>query len=204
MPSFSISAVFLNNHYNIWICTPERGNPIPMECYQQCWLSTHYPRIQLDICLFYSMIRSWTLFQISIWAALLNLFSRLFWPKFHLSFSQISQKPWGGWVGKQIWERFPKKKRVFFWQLPLCKQRLTLINPSVSGNLYLVKCQWIWFQKNEICLHPPWEIINFFEIIPIVKYSFRNLVRLCNSTPLLLLHNCFYSHLHDCFIHVAA
>ena len=30
--------------------------------------------------------------------------NRLFRPKFHLSFSQISQKPWGGWVGKQIWE----------------------------------------------------------------------------------------------------
>ena len=40
--------------------------------------------------------------------------NRLFRPKFHLSFSQISQKPWGGWVGKQNWERSPKKKRVFF------------------------------------------------------------------------------------------
>ena len=27
-----------------------------------------------------------------------------------LSFSQISQKPRGGWVGKHIWERSPKKK----------------------------------------------------------------------------------------------
>ena len=45
--------------------------------------------------------------------------NRLFRPKFHLSFSQISQKPWGGWVGKQIWERSPKKKNSFFWQLPL-------------------------------------------------------------------------------------
>ena len=44
--------------------------------------------------------------------------NRLFRPKFHLSFSQISQKPWGWWVGKQIWERYPKKKG-FFWQLPL-------------------------------------------------------------------------------------
>ena len=35
--------------------------------------------------------------------------NRLFRPKFHLSFSQISQKPWGGWVSKQIWERYPKK-----------------------------------------------------------------------------------------------
>ena len=41
----------------------------------------------------------------------------LFLPKFHLSFSQISQKPWGGWVVKQIWERFPKF--FFFLQLPL-------------------------------------------------------------------------------------
>ena len=32
--------------------------------------------------------------------------NRLFQPKFHLSFSQISQKHWGGWMGKQIWERF--------------------------------------------------------------------------------------------------
>ena len=39
--------------------------------------------------------------------------NRLFRPKFHLSFSQISQKPWSGWVGKQIWERYPKKKRFF-------------------------------------------------------------------------------------------
>merc|ERR1712218_373671 len=45
--------------------------------------------------------------------------NRLFRPKFHLSFSQISQKPWGGWVGKQIWERSPKKNGFFFWQLPL-------------------------------------------------------------------------------------
>ena len=29
--------------------------------------------------------------------------NRLFRPEFHLSFSQISQKPWG-WVGKRIWE----------------------------------------------------------------------------------------------------
>ena len=40
--------------------------------------------------------------------------NRLFRPKFHLSFSQISQKPWDGWVGKQIWERFPKKNGIFF------------------------------------------------------------------------------------------
>ena len=37
----------------------------------------------------------------------------LFWSKFLLSFSQISQKPWGGWVGKQIWERSPKKNVLF-------------------------------------------------------------------------------------------
>ena len=39
--------------------------------------------------------------------------NRLFRPEFHLSFSQISQKPWDGWVGKHIWERSPKKS-VFF------------------------------------------------------------------------------------------
>ena len=32
-----------------------------------------------------------------------------FRPEFHLSFSQISQKPWDGWVGKHICER------SFFW-----------------------------------------------------------------------------------------
>ena len=35
--------------------------------------------------------------------------NRLFRPEFHLSFSQISQKPWGGWVGSHIWENFPQK-----------------------------------------------------------------------------------------------
>ena len=45
--------------------------------------------------------------------------NRLFRPKFHLLFSQISQKPWGGWVGKQIWERYPPQKTCFFWQLSL-------------------------------------------------------------------------------------
>ena len=44
--------------------------------------------------------------------------NRLFRPKFHLSFSQISQKPWGGWVGKQIWERYPKKNGFFFGSFP--------------------------------------------------------------------------------------
>ena len=34
--------------------------------------------------------------------------NRIFRHEFHISFSQISQKPWDGWVGKQIWERFPK------------------------------------------------------------------------------------------------
>ena len=47
--------------------------------------------------------------------------NRLFWPEYHLSFSQISQKPWGGWVGKQIWERSPKKTRLFFLTPSLIK-----------------------------------------------------------------------------------
>ena len=34
--------------------------------------------------------------------------NRPFWPEFYLSFSQISQKPWGKWVGSHIWENFPK------------------------------------------------------------------------------------------------
>ena len=40
--------------------------------------------------------------------------NRLFRPGFHLSFSQISQKPWGGWVFKHIWERSPKNIFFFF------------------------------------------------------------------------------------------
>ena len=36
--------------------------------------------------------------------------------------SQISQKPWGGWLGKQIWERYPKKKRFFFGSFPNSKR----------------------------------------------------------------------------------
>ena len=43
--------------------------------------------------------------------------NRLFRPKFHLSFSQILQKPWGGWVGKHIWER-SSKKAGFFYTFP--------------------------------------------------------------------------------------
>ena len=40
--------------------------------------------------------------------------NRLFRPEFHLLFSQISQKTWDGWVGKQIYlSRSPKKKRFF-------------------------------------------------------------------------------------------
>ena len=45
--------------------------------------------------------------------------NRLFWPEFHLSYSQISQKPLGGWVSKQIWENFHKKERFCFWGAPL-------------------------------------------------------------------------------------
>ena len=44
--------------------------------------------------------------------------SRLFRPKFHLSFSQITKTlGWGGWMGKQIWENFPKKKRFYFFPI---------------------------------------------------------------------------------------
>ena len=35
--------------------------------------------------------------------------NRLFWPEFHLSCSQISQKLWDGWVCSSIWENYPKK-----------------------------------------------------------------------------------------------
>ena len=34
--------------------------------------------------------------------------------KIHPLCSQISQKPWGGWVGKHIWERSPKKNVSFY------------------------------------------------------------------------------------------
>ena len=45
--------------------------------------------------------------------------NRLFWLEFHLSCSQISQKPWSGWVGSQIWKNFPKKA-FFGGDLSLC------------------------------------------------------------------------------------
>ena len=41
----------------------------------------------------------------------------LFRPEFYLSFSQISQKPRGVWVGKHIWERSPKKNTFIFGRL---------------------------------------------------------------------------------------
>ena len=37
--------------------------------------------------------------------------------KIHLLCSQISQKPWDGWVGKHIWERY-RKKNSFFYSFP--------------------------------------------------------------------------------------
>ena len=40
--------------------------------------------------------------------------NRFFRPKFHLSFSQISQKPWGGWVNR-FGKGLPKK--TFFWDI---------------------------------------------------------------------------------------
>ena len=40
----------------------------------------------------------------------------LFRPEFHLLFSQITKTlGWGGWVGKQIWENFPKKTIFNFY-----------------------------------------------------------------------------------------
>ena len=41
--------------------------------------------------------------------------NRPFRPEFHLSFSQISQKPWGG---KTDLGKISKKKTFFFWQFP--------------------------------------------------------------------------------------
>ena len=59
--------------------------------------------------------------------------NRLFRPEFHLSISQISQKPWGGWVGKQIWERSPKKKTVFFFgSFPKCNSCLVASAVSLT------------------------------------------------------------------------
>ena len=31
---------------------------------------------------------------------------------------EIWEKPWGGWVGSQIWENFPKKNGLIFLGLP--------------------------------------------------------------------------------------
>ena len=44
--------------------------------------------------------------------------NRFFRPKFHLSFSQISQKPWGGWVNR-FGKGLPKRK--FFYTFPYCR-----------------------------------------------------------------------------------
>ena len=30
-------------------------------------------------------------------------------PNFTFRFPKSHKKPWGGWMGKQIWERYPKK-----------------------------------------------------------------------------------------------
>ena len=65
--------------------------------------------------------------------------NRLFRPKFHLLFSQISQKPWGRWVGKQIWERYPKKN-VFFWQLPSCIHSMLLIKNPEKEKTTIYSC----------------------------------------------------------------
>ena len=45
--------------------------------------------------------------------------NRPFRPEFHLLISQISQKPWGGWLGKQIWERSPPKKTFVLDAFPI-------------------------------------------------------------------------------------
>ena len=113
--------------------------------YPDRMLSTHYLRIQLDICLFYSMIRSWTLFQISIWVALQNPFSRLYWPKFHLLFSQISQKPWGGF-GRDL----PHPRLCNIWTAPndydyyenyYPPHNIILNNAMIRQNLKLSLCR---------------------------------------------------------------
>ena len=39
-----------------------------------------------------------------------------FWPEFHLSCSQISPKPWGGWV-HTFGLTFPQKKVFFFFNI---------------------------------------------------------------------------------------
>ena len=62
--------------------------------------------------------------------------NRLFRPKFHLSFSQISQKPWGGWVGKQIWEKYPKKN-VFFLAASLTEYNRNNKNYEVQANHFV-------------------------------------------------------------------
>ena len=41
--------------------------------------------------------------------------NRIFRPEFHLSFSQISEKPWGGWVNR-FGRALPKKS--FFYAFP--------------------------------------------------------------------------------------
>ena len=46
--------------------------------------------------------------------------NRLFQPEFYLSFSYILQKPWGGWVGKQIW---------------ISQKKTSFLTPSLTGEL---------------------------------------------------------------------
>ena len=79
--------------------------------------------------------------------------NRPFRPEFHLSFSQISQKPWGGWVGKQIWERSPKKKRFFFGSFPyiiwcyICQElgskqsdlRISVLYPTLNVGVDMIQ-----------------------------------------------------------------
>ena len=60
--------------------------------------------------------------------------NRLFRPKFHLLFSQISQKPWSGWMGKQIWERYPKKTRFFLAvSLMIMRSKTSLFRLTLLG-----------------------------------------------------------------------
>ena len=76
--------------------------------------------------------------------------------KIHLLCSQISQKPWDGWVGKHIWERSPKKNVFFIPSLkinsvPCLKNLRKSILAKLIGDCYQSFAEDVvqnWFVSN--------------------------------------------------------
>ena len=75
--------------------------------------------------------------------------NRNFWPEFHVLFSQISQSPWGGWVGSHIWGNFPQK--IIFLRLPFNSLIVLnhLFHKSLFGSFFCVfRCSCIVSSTN--------------------------------------------------------